>query len=37
LCTITANAREIIRERRNDGRQAPHPSHRTVVRPSLHP
>ena len=25
---------EIIRDRRIDGRQAPHPSHRTVVRPS---
>ena len=32
--TITANFREIIRDRRNDGRQARHPSHRTVVLPS---
>jgi hypothetical protein len=34
LRSITANSREIIGDRRNDGRQAPHPPHRTVVQTS---
>jgi len=34
LCSITANSARSLGDRRNDGRQAPHPSHRTVVQTS---